>query len=213
MSKTVIISVPNNIKQVLLHSCCAPCSGEIMAALSAINIDYTIFFYNPNIHPRKEYEIRKDENKRFAEKHQIPFIDADYDIDEWYERTKGLEFDPERGARCTICFEMRFERASLYAHEHDFQVFTSSMGISRWKDMQQVNTAGKRAAEKYPNLTYWDYNWRKKGGSQRMVTIAKQEQFYKQEYCGCTHSLREANQRCKEQGRENIVIGENHYTE
>ncbi|HHB91723.1 MAG TPA: epoxyqueuosine reductase QueH, partial [Thioploca sp.] len=194
-------------------SCCAPCSGEIMATLSTMNIDYTIFFYNPNIHPRKEYEIRKDENKRFAEKHQIPFIDADYDVDEWYERTKGLEFTPERGARCTICFDMRFERAALYAHENDFQVFTSSMGISRWKDMQQVNTAGKRAAEKYPNVTYWDYNWRKQGGSQRMLTIAKQEKFYKQEYCGCAHSLREANQRRKEQNRDKIVIGINHYTE
>ena len=213
MSKTVIISVPHNIKKVLLHSCCAPCSGEIMATLSTMNIDYTIFFYNPNIHPRKEYEIRKDENKRFAEKHQIPFIDADYDVDEWYERTKGLEFTPERGARCTICFDMRFERAALYAHENDFQVFTSSMGISRWKDMQQVNTAGKRAAEKYPNVTYWDYNWRKQGGSQRMLTIAKQEKFYKQEYCGCAHSLREANQRRKEQNRDKIVIGINHYTE
>ncbi len=213
MSKTVIISAPNNIKQVLLHSCCAPCSGEIMAALSAINIDYTIFFYNPNIHPRKEYEIRKNENKHFAEKHKIPFVDADYDMDEWYERTEGLEFEPERGSRCKICFDMRFERTALYAHENGFQVFSSSMGISRWKDMQQVNKAGKQAAERYPDVTYWDYNWRKQGGSQRMVTIAKQEKFYKQEYCGCSHSLREANQRCKEQGRERIVIGENHYTE
>ncbi len=211
MSKIVIMSVPNNVKQVLLHSCCAPCSGEIMTALSSINIDYTIFFYNPNIHPRKEYEIRKNENKRFAEQQGINFIDADYDMDEWYERTKGLEFDSERSPRCTICFDMRFERTALYAHENDFQVFASSMGISRWKDMQQVNSAGERAAAQYPNLTYWDYNWRKQGGSQRMIEIAKQEKFYKQEYCGCVHSLREVNQRRKEQGREKVVIGEKHY--
>ncbi|MDM8567619.1 epoxyqueuosine reductase QueH [Candidatus Halobeggiatoa sp. HSG11] len=207
MSKRIIIDAPHNVKQVLLHSCCTPCSGEIMAALSAIDIDYTIFFYNPNIHPRKEYEIRKNENKHFAEQQDISFIDADYDMDEWYERTKGLEFDSERGPRCTICFDMRFERTALYAHENGFKVFASSMGISRWKDMQQVNAAGKRAAEQYPDLTYWDYNWRKQGGSQRMIEITKQEKFYRQEYCGCSHSLRETNRRRKAQGREKVVIG------
>ncbi|MDM8569588.1 epoxyqueuosine reductase QueH [Thiotrichales bacterium HSG1] len=191
MLKKIPISVPNNVKQILLHSCCAPCSGEIMVALSNMGIDYTVFFYNPNIHPHKEYGIRKNENKRFAKSQGVPFIDADYDVDKWYERTKGMESHPERGARCTICFDMRFERTALYAHKHGFQVFASSMGISRWKDMQQVNDAGKRAAERYSNLTYWDYNWRKQGGSQRMIEIAKQENFYRQKYCGCSHSLRE----------------------
>jgi predicted adenine nucleotide alpha hydrolase (AANH) superfamily ATPase len=81
------------------------------------------------------------------------------------------------------------------------------MGISRWKDMAQVNQAGERAAQSYPELTYWAQNWRKKGGSQRMVTFAKQAHFYQQEYCGCVHSLREVNQRRKAQGREIIIPG------
>ncbi len=97
--------LPNEGKKLLLHSCCAPCSGEVMEALIASDIDFTIYFYNPNIHPRKEYEIRKEENKRFAEKHNIPFIDADYDVDHWFELAKGMEFEPERGIRCTMCFE------------------------------------------------------------------------------------------------------------
>ena len=88
-----------------------------MEALLASDIDYTIFFYNPNIHPRREYELRKDENIAFAEKHNIPFIDCDYDTDNWFARAKGMEWEPERGKRCTMCFDMRFERTALYAHE------------------------------------------------------------------------------------------------
>ncbi|MCK5718618.1 MAG: epoxyqueuosine reductase QueH [Thiomargarita sp.] len=202
---------PNNEKQILLHSCCAPCSGQIMEALLNSNIKYTIFFYNPNIQPLKEYEIRKNENKLFAEKLNIPFVDADYELDKWYNRTKSMEFEPERGQRCTNCFEMRFEKTALYALKHSFKVFTSSMGISRWKDITQVNTAGKKIAQNYHDLSYWDYNWRKKGGSQRMLDIAKQEHFYQQEYCGCVYSLREVNQRRKIQGRNFIQMGEKHY--
>lgn len=156
-------------------------------------IDFTVFFYNPNIHPKEEYEIRKSENIRYARKKNIPFIDADYDCDQWFKRAKGLEREPERGKRCSVCFDMRFERAALYAVEHGFKVFTSSLGISRRKDMNQVNQSGIRAASHYPNIVYWTHNWRKKGGSQRKHDIAKQEQFYKQEYCGCSYSLRDTN--------------------
>lgn len=135
--------LPNNGDKLLLHSCCAPCSGEVMEALLASGIDYTIYFYNPNIHPLKEYEIRKNENIRFAEQHGVPFIDADYDVDNWFERAKGMEYEPERGIRCTMCFDMRFERTALYAHEHGFPVISSSLGISRWKNMAQINDCGQ----------------------------------------------------------------------
>ena len=79
------LELPDGADKLLLHSCCAPCSGEVMEAIIASEIDFTIFFYNPNIHPRKEYDLRKDENIRFAEKHNIPFVDADYDVDNWFE--------------------------------------------------------------------------------------------------------------------------------
>src|SRR5690606_25157338 len=91
--------LPNGSDKLLLHSCCAPCSGELMEAFLESGIDYTIFFYNPNIHPVKEYELRKDENIRFAEKHGVPFVDADYDTDNWFARAKGMENEPERGIR------------------------------------------------------------------------------------------------------------------
>lgn len=201
----------NEGDKLLLHSCCAPCSGEVMEAIIASGIDFTIFFYNPNIHPRKEYDLRKDENIRFAEKHNIPFVDADYDVEDWFARAKGMEMEPERGIRCTMCFDMRFERTALYAHENGFQVICSSLGISRWKNMDQINDSGVRAAGHYPGITYWTYNWRKKGGSARMLEISKDEQFYMQEYCGCAYSLRDTNNWRLKNGRERIKIGDKYY--
>ncbi|SRR5690625_2578344 len=202
-----VLQLPDKRKKVLMHSCCAPCSGEVMEAMTASGIDYSIFFYNPNIHPEREYLIRKEENIRFAEKHNIEFIDADYDLDNWFERVRGLENDPERGIRCTVCFDMRFERTALYAHENGFDTITSSLGISRWKDMDQINMCGERAAERYPDLIYWTYNWRKGGGSARMLEISKREQFYQQEYCGCVYSLRDTNKWRRSKGRPPIEIG------
>tara|TARA_Y100000589_G_scaffold92955_1_gene87821 strand:- start:788 stop:1456 length:669 start_codon:yes stop_codon:yes gene_type:complete len=205
------LTLPKNGKKLLLHSCCAPCAGEIMEAVAASQIDTTIYFYNPNIHPVQEYEIRKNENIRFAEKLGFDFIDADYDKDNWFERIKGLEDAPERGERCTVCFDMRFERSALYAHENGFDTFATTLGISRWKDLNQINTSGLKAANRYNNLEFWDFNWRKQGGSSRMLEISKQEKFYKQEYCGCVYSLRDTNRWRKSQGREIIKRGINFY--
>lgn len=206
------LTPPNGHKKVLLHSCCAPCSGEVMEAMLASGIDFTIYFYNPNIHPKKEYDIRKNENIAFAKKHNIAFVDADYDKDDWFLRAKGMEDDPERGRRCTMCFDMRFERAAAYAHENGFPVLTSSLGISRWKNMAQINDCGARAVAPYDDVVYWDFNWRKGGGSNRMIQISKREGFYQQEYCGCAYSLRDTNRFRLSQGRERIKIGVQYYS-
>ena len=151
------LETPNGEKKLLLHSCCAPCAGEIMEALAASDIDTTIYFYNPNIHPFDEYELRKEENIRFAEKLGMPIIDADYDRDEWFSRTKGQENEPERGARCTTCFDMRFQKTAQYASENNFDIISSTLGISRWKDMKQINDSGVRSSEPH-ELPYWDFN-------------------------------------------------------
>ena len=205
--------LPNGANKLLLHSCCAPCSGEVMEALISSKIDFSLFFYNPNIHPLQEYENRKQENINFADKHSIPFIDVDYDKDQWFARAKGMEWEPERGKRCSMCFDMRFERTALYAYEHGFPVICSSLGISRWKNMNQINDSGVRAASHYPDMEYWTYNWRKSGGSERMYEIAKREQFYKQEYCGCVYSLRDTNAWRMQKTRDRIKIGINYYSD
>jgi len=206
-----IFEVPGGENKVLMHSCCAPCSGPLIEKMAKSGIDLTIFFYNPNIHPKKEYEIRKNENIRYAKKLNLAFIDGDYDVQNWFARSKGMENEPERGARCTMCFDMRFERTALYAYENDFKVITSSLGISRWKDMDQINDSGLRAARNYPGISYWTYNWRKDGGGARMYDLAKEERFYKQEFCGCIYSLRDSNDWRIKNSRPEIKIGEEFY--
>ncbi|WP_316757718.1 epoxyqueuosine reductase QueH [Pedobacter aquatilis] len=198
-------------KKLLLHSCCSPCSGEVVEAIMASGIEFSVFFYNPNIHPKKKYELRKEENIRFAEKHGIPFIDADYDLDNWFERAKGMELEPERGIRCTTCFDMRFEPTALYANENGFDTISSALGISRLKNMEQINGSGLRAAIHYEGPTYWTYNWRKKGGSSRMLDISKDEGFYMHEYCGCAYSLRDTNKLSMENGLGKIKLAKRYY--
>ena len=206
------LETPNGESSLLLHSCCAPCAGEIMEAVAASEIKTTVYFYNPNIHPIQEYELRKEENKRYCQKLGFTFIDADYDKDNWFKRIKGLENEPERGERCTKCFDMRFERSALYAHENNFSLFATTLGISRWKDLDQVNNSGLRAADRYSGLNFWDFNWRKAGGSPRMIEISKREEFYQQEYCGCVYSLRDTNKRRKENNRPRVIRGQKYYS-
>ena len=206
------LRTPDDSAKVLMHSCCAPCAGEIMEAICASGLQLTVFFYNPNIHPKDEYEMRKAENIRFCAKKKIPFVDADYDTENWFARVRGYEDAPERGHRCTLCFDMRFERTALFAYENGFSVITSSLGISRWKNLAQINACGGRAAARYPAMHYWTHNWRKKGGSERMILIAKDEQFYQQEYCGCVFSLRDTNKWRAQSGRGRIKRGLRFYS-
>ncbi|MCL2872971.1 MAG: epoxyqueuosine reductase QueH [Betaproteobacteria bacterium] len=193
------LALPEGHSKLLLHCCCATCSGEVIATLINAEIDFSVFFYNPNIHPEREYRIRKEENKCFAERHGIPFIDADYDTDAWFSRTQGLENEPEHGERCTQCFELRFERTALYAHENGFTIFATSLGMSRWKDIEQIHACGERAAARYPGISFWPHNWRKAGGSTRAIALAKREHFYRQNYCGCVYSIRDRTLGAKSQ--------------
>ncbi len=206
------LQMPEEGTKLLLHSCCAPCAGEIMEALAASEIETTVYFYNPNIHPLEEYEIRKNENKRFCEKLGFESVDGDYDKDNWFERVRGLEDEPERGKRCTQCFDMRFERSALYAQENNFGVYATTLGISRWKDMNQINQSGLKAAGRYKDVIYWDFNWRKQGGSSRMIEISKREHFYQQEYCGCVYSLRDTNRWRRENNKDRIIRGVKFYS-
>lgn len=208
-----MIQPPGNEKKILLHSCCAPCSCSIIQRMVESGIEPTVYFYNPNISPKEEYEHRKREVIRFVQKIKVPFVDADYEVDGWLEATQGHEEDAERGKRCTICFEMRLGKTAAYAAGNGFKVFATSLGISRWKDLDQVNRAGRRAAMKclaslagqsiyggraaslFPGLAYWDHNWRLDGGQEKMERIIKEENIYRQNYCGCRYSLRESLKR------------------
>ncbi|CAB9496730.1 Epoxyqueuosine reductase QueH [Seminavis robusta] len=199
---------PEGIQRILLHSCCAPCSGAMVEEMvSYKQVEVVVFFYNPNIHPRREYEIRKEENKRFCQDLNVEFVDCDYDADNWYERTKGMEMDPERGRRCTECFDMRMERTALYAHENRFDAIATTNATSRWKDSQQVDAAGTKAVAEYEKLIYYARNWQTDVMTLRKYQISADNKFYKQEYCGCSYSLRDSNEWRKANGIPKIKIG------
>jgi len=172
--------------------------------LKASGIAPTVLFYNPNIHPKEEYELRKSTLLKFLTKQEIAFIDADYTPEDWHFRTKGLEHEPQRGKRCEQCFLLRLEYAARLARDRGFKVLTSSFGISRWKDMEQVNRAGHSAANKQ-GIIYWDHNWRKNSGSLLSSEISKKESFYLQQYCGCDISLNQANAWRREKGQSEIL--------
>ena len=207
-------------RKVLLHSCCAPCSGAMVESMVHAGHDVTVFFYNPNIHPRNEYEIRKQENKRYAAQLGIEFVDLDgdvvggVDVDEWYRRAKGMEFCPERGTRCSMCFDMRLERTALHAYEHGFDSFTTTNATSRWKDEAQVNASGMKAAAKYEGVEYWLSDWQGEDMTRRKYRINAEQKFYKQEYCGCSYSLRDSNHWRSKQGLPPVeVAGASYYSD
>lgn len=184
------IQTPNGTDKVLLHSCCAPCSSAIIECLLANGIRPTVFYCNPNIYPKEEYEIRKAEAIRFVQSQGLDFIDADYDHGHWLNMMCGLENEPERGSRCLKCFIMRLTETARYASEHGFSLFTTTLASSRWKNLEQINQAGRIAAEHYPNTSFWEQNWRKGGLQERRNQLLKEYDFYNQLYCGCEFSMR-----------------------
>lgn len=186
--------VPEGADHVLLHACCAPCSSAILEWMLTHELHPTLIFCNPNIFPLEEYTKRKAELQRHALRLGVPFTDVDYDHAAWRLRVRGLEYEPERGARCQMCFTVRLETVARYAHEHDFPVFTTTLASSRWKSLEQITTAGEAAAAHYPGLTFWAQNWRKGGLSDRRNALIKEYNFYNQNYCGCEFSIRQESQ-------------------
>ena len=189
------IETPNKDDKVLLHSCCAPCSSAIIECMVANGIHPTVYYYNPNIYPFEEYEIRKAETKRFVTSQGLSFVDADYDYDGWKECVCGMENEPERGRRCLQCFKMRLLQTAHYASEHGFTVFTTTLASSRWKSLEQINEAGQWAAAQVDGVTFWEQNWRKGGLQERRNQLLREYGFYNQLYCGCEFSRLRLNEK------------------
>ena len=188
--KKFTLEVPGNAKEILLHTCCAPCSSAIIECLMQHDIRPTIYYCNPNIYPLEEYNIRKNECSRYAQSLGLDIIDADYNHEAWRCTVQGLEGEPERGGRCLQCFKMRLLDTARYAHENGFSVITTTLASSRWKSLEQINQAGRYAVENYPDVICRDQNWRKGGLSERRIAIIKEYGFYNQQYCGCEFSMR-----------------------
>ena len=186
--KAESLEVPMEQTEVLLHTCCAPCSSAIIECLLNNGISPTIYYCNPNIYPLEEYLIRKDECTRYAQALGLDIIDADYDHEVWLEAVKGHEDEPERCGRCLKCFKLRLLRTAQYASENGFKVITTTLASSRWKSLDQINEAGQWACAQIPEVVWWDRNWRKGGLQERRLQIIKEYDFYNQLYCGCEFS-------------------------
>lgn len=192
--KKNIIQAPMGETRVLLHTCCAPCSSAIIEAMMQNGITPVIYYCNPNIFPKEEYEIRKEECTRYAQALGLEIVDADYDHENWLEAMKGLEGEPERGGRCLKCFKLRLLRTAQYARERGIKVITTTLASSRWKSLDQINEAGRWACEnnippEARDVIWWDQNWRKGGLQERRLQIIKEYDFYNQLYCGCEFSM------------------------
>lgn len=188
--KSSEIMVPAGVQQVLLHACCAPCSSAIVEWMLAHDVRPTIFYFNPNIFPREEYDIRKEESKRHAESLGLPWIDGDYNHEQWLQAVRGLEGEPERGCRCLQCFTFRLKAAALQARQLGLTYFTTTLASSRWKSLEQITQAGLSAQAAVEGTVFWAQNWRKGGLQDCRNQLLREYNFYNQQYCGCEFSQR-----------------------
>ena len=172
--------------KLVLMSCCAPCSAGAIKQLADGEIpnvdDFIVLFFNPNIFPAAEYDKRLAEQIRYCEQLGVKYAIGEYDHAAWRNAVRGMENEPERGARCSICFQFRFEYARRWATEHGYDAVTSVFGVSRHKSQSQVDDAGNNALGAQYVPIKWDEELRQQ--------IGRASDFYRQNYCGCEFSMR-----------------------
>jgi predicted adenine nucleotide alpha hydrolase (AANH) superfamily ATPase len=176
--------------KLLLHVCCGP---DVTVALERLPQceKLCLFFDNPNIHPEEEYRKRTGAFKRVADHFGIEYVIGEYDPEDWFDLVRGHEHDPEKGERCTICFRHRLERAALKAQERGFDTIGSVFTTSPHKDAALINATGTEIADNY-GLKYLVSNFKKKDGFKRSAELSEKLGIYRQSYCGCQFSKREA---------------------
>ena len=185
-------------RRLLLHSCCGPCSTAVIERLLPA-YDITVFYYNPCITDPEEYEKRKQTQIRFLQELnekacgdscRVEFVEGEYDPSSYLELVRGLEAEPEGGARCTVCFRQRLAAAAAYAAEHGFPQFTTTLTVSPHKSYPLITAIGKEEAER-AGVQYLDMDFKKKAGFQRSVQLSKEYGLYRQDFCGCEFSRRD----------------------
>lgn len=179
--------------RLLLHVCCAPCSSYVLEYLAA-RFAITLYFYNPNIAPEEEHDFRYRELVRFVEEcgyTDIKIVRADYDPEEFNAIAAGLEKEPEGGARCYRCYQLRLRKAAEAAKEGQYDYFTTTLSISPHKNAQWLNQIGLALGEEY-GIPYLCSDFKKKGGYQRSIVLSREHNLYRQNYCGCIYSKNES---------------------
>ena len=182
----------NDKKTLLLHACCAPCSSAVLERIAEY-FDITILYYNPNITEKEEYEKRLQELEKFVNEinlDNIKVMPGRYQPEEFFEMSKGLEQEKERGKRCYQCYRLRLEETAKIAEQQNFDFFTTTLSISPYKNSKWLNEIGVDLDKKYQS-TYLYADFKKKNGYKRSIELSKQYNLYRQDYCGCIYSKKE----------------------
>ena len=191
------ITAKGEVPTLLLHSCCAPCSSYVLSYLASY-FRITLYYYNPNISPKEEYQKRVQEQMRLIRelpvRYPICFEEGVYDSERFFEMAKGMEDIPEGGERCFICYELRLREAARLAAEGGYDFFTTTLTISPLKNAQKLNEIGSQLAEEY-HVACLPSDFKKKGGYLRSIELSRQYDLYRQDYCGCVFSKRERDKR------------------
>lgn len=190
----------------LLHACCAPCAAHVILQLSK-EFEVGAYFYNPNIHPQEEYELRWEAMEKLSLQLKQPFLpDAEvslpqvdfeltagkYNLDRWFDAVKGLENEPEGGARCEVCYRFRLEEAAGFAREKGCDWLATTLTISPHKRAEVINPIGKEVAEQF-GLRFYEADFKKKDGFKISCRLSRELGIYRQTYCGCVFSQRDDN--------------------
>ncbi len=182
------------VPSLLIHSCCAPCSSYVLEYLSEY-FKITIFYYNPNIYPESEYTKRILEQQKLIRdmkfRYPVSFLAGKYDKEKFYEMAAGMEDLKEGGARCMKCYELRLTETARQAVAGEFDYFTTTLSISPMKNAQKLNEIGVRVGEEY-GVKYLVSDFKKKNGYKRSIELSKEYGLYRQDYCGCEFSMRQA---------------------
>lgn len=181
----------------LLHACCAPCASYVIEYLSDF-FDITLFYYNPNISPKSEYDFRLSELERLCAEHPkakgIKILPCDYNAEEFFSAVKGMEDLPEGGERCRVCYSLRLEKTAEMAKQHGFDFFTTTLSISPYKNAKWLNEIGQELEAKYA-VRYLFSDFKKKNGYKRSIALSAEYNLYRQDFCGCAFSKRDARLR------------------
>lgn len=191
------IKSTNKKPKLLMHVCCGPCSTACLG-LVADYFDITLLFYNPNIHPKFEYDKRYGELLKFvniknSKGYNIKIVNAIYNEQEYFNKVKGLEKEKEGGKRCTECFNLRLEYSAEYALENGFDYFTTTLTVSPHKNSQLINEIGNSLEKKY-NIKYLFSDFKKNEGYKKSIELSREYNLYRQDYCGCIFSKLEREQ-------------------
>ncbi len=181
-----IISNLDDHNTLLLHSCCGPCSSSVIERLRDY-FDITVIYYNPNIEPKEEYEKRKSEQLRLLNELKIKFMDIDYLNNEYHDKVKGYENEPENGLRCPLCFELRLDKTASLAKENKFDFFGTTLTVSPHKNSKIINEIGLKLEDKY-KIKYLVSDFKKEDGYKRSIELSRKYDLYRQDYCGCLYS-------------------------